>query len=477
MDFSFKTRPELIQKLKSDFFDILVIGGGITGAAVARNAALRGLKVALVESKDFASGTSSGSSKLIHGGIRYLENFEFKLVFEAIQEREKLHALYAPYVKPLDFVFPVYKGRFPNRFMLAAGLTLYDAFCGFRHTHKTLSAKDTLKKFPFLNTHHLSGCGIYTDSFAEDYRLVIELIKSANKHGAIPVSRLQVSSIEKNTSGFTCSLDDLQAHQNLSVKAKRIFNCSGPFSDGIRKMVGLPPTLKLTQGVHFIVDRSKVPVDQAFVMSDPKLHRILFVIPWGTKTYLGTTDTSIDHPNEARASANDLDYVLHLFHEFFSIKLDRKDILQSWAAVRPLLAPSKGSSNSAISRDFVIEENPKNFFHILGGKLTSHRVMAQEALNKVPEFKQSEDPTDKITLAADNGSIVDDLEFSVHHEMVLSSMDYIRRRSSLYYLQPDPQILCQIPSRLGKILGWSSEQIESDVSLVMKEFEWDQKGY
>lgn len=477
MDFSFATRSELIHKLQAQSWDLLVIGGGVTGAAVARDAALRGLKVALLEAGDFASATSSGSTKLFHGGIRYLENYEFKLVFEAIREREQLSRLYAPFIKPLSFVFPTYKAGGVSRWKLNLGLLLYDAFSFFKQRHQNLSRAATVARFPLLKSSSLTGACVYADSFAEDYRIVIELIKSAFHHGAIPISRLKVTRLEKKPSGDFAieARDQWNASESIQLTAKAVINCSGPFADSVRSLLGKPPTLKLTQGIHLIVERARLPLNEAYVFTDTKLHRILFAIPWKSVTYLGTTDTSVNRVEDAQTQKADVDYVLQIINQFLDANLTPADVIQSWAAVRPLIKPEGQLENSRISREHKIEEGPENYFDVLGGKLTSHRLMAEEALEllqrkwKFPASKTAEMPLyedcgfkpnsaleDKLfqrygasfrdvlridqernlnlqSLRTFPDTLVSEVLYSIHHEMCLDPIDFIRRRSSLYY--------------------------------------------
>lgn len=522
--FSFQTRAKALSSLKNRQWDLLVIGGGITGAAVARDAALRGLTVALIEASDFASGTSSGSTKLIHGGLRYLENFEFKLVGEAIREREKLRQLYAPFVKDLHFVFPTYKGSPPARWKLNIGLLLYDAFSSFREKHKNLSTKETQKRFPYLQTEKLSGSCIYLDSFAEDYRLVVELIKSAHRHSAVCLNQISVEGLKSSQEELIrVDVKDHFGGESFSVSAKNIVNCSGPYSDRIRAFVGLPPALKLTQGVHFLIPRGKLPIDEAFVLSDPKLHRILFAIPWGSSTYLGTTDTSINRPEESQALLGDLQYVLKITNQYFNVQIEASDVFQSWAAVRPLIKPDEKVSNSKISREHIIEENPPHIVHVLGGKLTSHRLMAQEALDLLakkydfPAGKtqslplqdaQWENPSpapaqlqerygrffsDVLRIDREMGlnlkklspefpHLESEVLYSIHFEMALTPVDFLRRRSSLYYhmdiSKPAHQeLLKKVHSIFARELSWDQEKHDKIYRESLAIFDHDRKGY
>ncbi len=526
MDFSFATRSELIQKLQAQSWDLLVIGGGVTGAAVARDAALRGLRVALLEAGDFASATSSGSTKLFHGGIRYLENFEFKLVFEAIREREKLSRLYAPFIRPLPFVFPTYKNGAVSRWKLNLGLLLYDAFSFFKQRHQNLSRTEALARFSLLKSSQLTGACVYADSFAEDYRIVVELIKSAFAHGALPISRFKVTQLEKKSSGnFAIEARDQWKSSNpVQFEARAVINCTGPFADGVRGLLGKPPALKLTQGIHLIVERSRLPLNEAFVFTDTKLHRILFAIPWKSVTYLGTTDTSVEKVEDAQTTQADVDYVLGVINQFLDARLSPADIIQSWAAVRPLIKPENALDNSKISREHKIEEGPENYFDILGGKLTSHRLMAEEALEPLQKrwrfsaSKTSDAPLyperepqlqsdlerrlfnhygadfRKIlsldqkrglkcqTLRSCPDTLVAEVLFSIHHEMCLDPIDFIRRRSSLYYetqwnSEKQKTLLEEIIRLFEQEMSSQNLSREKLSEETVKNYRWDSEGW
>lgn len=514
--FSAHDRANELLKLDSQVWDTFIIGGGATGAACARDAALRGMKCLLVEAGDFASGTSSGSSKLLHGGVRYLQNFEFGLVFHAIQERELLSKLYAPLVKKIDFVFPTYKKRYPPRWLLNIGLGFYDAFSGFREHHTSLSYSKCIKKYPLLKREKLSGAQVYADSFAEDYRLVIEMIKSAHHHGATCVSRLKVEAIEKTAEHFKITARDPWSKQTYTLRAKNVVNCAGPFSDDVRSLLGLKKTLHLTQGVHFIVDREKLPIDEAYVLSDPEHDRILFAIPWRGICYLGTTDTDVKKVSDARATSEDLDYVLEIFTRYFDSPLKKEDVIQSWAAVRPLIQPESSDSNSEISREHHIEEKPEGCFHILGGKLTSHRLMAEEALDLVAKrmnkdtsssteevplqdqlWKKTEDTQhshleqtygryaedvreldqtlgfDRKVLSSKTPHLVSEVIYAARYEMVMSPIDFLRRRSSLYYENPNPELVQIVGKILAKEFSWTEEILKREVAHSLRDYEWD----
>ncbi|TVQ77680.1 MAG: glycerol-3-phosphate dehydrogenase/oxidase [Bradymonadales bacterium] len=521
--FSFRERESLLDRAKAEDWDVVIIGGGATGAACVRDAALRGLRACLLEAEDFASGTSSGSTKLVHGGIRYLQNFEFKLVFEAIRERELLEKLYAPLIKKLSFLFPTYRGRAPSKHLLRTGLLLYDSFSRFKERHRAYSSREAQEKFPWLNPQDLSGVMQYSDSFTEDFRLVIEMIKSAQRLGAVCLSRARVSGLEAKTAKgyFQLRVDDSFSQKSFKIGTKAVINCAGPFSDEVKAELRLPPRLHLTQGVHFVAERSKLPLNEAVVLPDPDLNRILFAIPWNDITYLGTTDTKIRDVKEAQAQTEDLEYVLKIANRYFLNKIEPSDIFQSWAAVRPLIRPEKELSNSKISREHQIEESSKAFFHILGGKLTSHRLMAQEALDMVcnrlqrreksstlkvplqaleinpPSERDSEDEAlffrygvfahdvlsydqdrqlGKERLLADRRTLTAEALYAIHHEMALCPLDFLRRRSSLYYETGDLKAAKRLIQIFQEELQWSPTESANALNRVQRSYEWDQKA-
>jgi len=514
--FSELSRESEISQAENGFWDVLIVGGGISGAACARDAQLRGLRTLLVEADDFASGTSSGSSKLLHGGVRYLQNLEFKLVYTAIQERERLQKLYAPFVRKIDFVFPTYKGTYPSRLALHMGLSLYDSFTYFKERHRSLRRKKTLERFPLLDPQGLTGAMVYADSFAEDYRLVIELIKSAVQEGAVCLSRCPATYFEKTDTGFKVGLRDRMTERDYKVSARSVINCSGPFSDQVRALLQIPPSLHLTQGVHFIVKRERLPIDEAYVLSDPEKNRILFAIPWNSVSYLGTTDTSISHPSEARATHEDLRYVLRIASKYFGSRIQESDVIQSWAAVRPLIRPGKDADNSKISREHQIEENPKGFFHLLGGKLTSHREMAEEIVDSLCKGKRpcltqvrplqgrawtkpeeglthleahyghaaddvrqidEERKLERQKISSEHPQLVSEVLYGAHHEMLMSPIDYLRRRSSLYYENPQIELAEAVGEILRKELNWSPSRFDVEMKKTLQNYEWDTQGF
>jgi len=518
--FSFVTREESWKKISQQKWDVVIIGGGITGAACARDAQLRGLKVLLVEADDFASGTSSGSSKLIHGGVRYLKNAEFKLVYTAIQERERLTKLYAPFVKPIPFVFPTYTRKFPPRWMLNMGLHMYDAFSGFNEHHENLNRKRSIDRYPLLEDKGLTGSIVYRDAFAEDFRLVVEIVKAAHRVGATCLNRVAAVSFENLNPGFRTRLQNRLTGEECQVESKLVINCAGPFSDSIRRLLQLPEKLYLTQGVHFLVPHNRFPIREAYVISDPQHDRILFAIPWNSATYFGTTDTPVKEVKDARASSEDLDYVIREVNKAFNLPLRREDVFQSWAAVRPLIKPPHrpdgAKSVSKVSREHEILEEPEGFFHVLGGKLTSHREMAEEAIDKLGErislarecqtreqalqgqFFESEATEleqrygiftpdidawnkkknlNKMKITSDLSFQVAEIYYAIHHEMALEPIDFLRRRSSLFYERTDPKIIEAVTRIFKQELQRDEAWYQAQLKSTQKIYAWDSEGF
>lgn len=415
-EFSFRTRQEAISRLKSETFDLLIIGGGITGVAVARDAASRGLKVAVVEKHDFATGTSSRSSKLIHGGLRYLENFEFGLVFEALAERALLLKTAPHMVRPLPFYFPVYRGDANGKFLLGLGMWLYDLLALFRtpYFHKSYSKKGMLKEIPFLKQEGLKGGFRYSDASMWDDVLVVETARAAAKLGAAIATYVQAEApIRDGESIKGFRVRDLESGQGeFDVRASRVVVCAGPWTDelGAKLSPSWRPWLKPSKGVHLIFDLKRIPVPGAMVMSHPEDGRIAFVIPrpdFGPGVVIvGTTDgPTPKDPEKAAIDPEDVSYLLGLLNRYFpSLGLKDSDILSAYVGVRPLFgdipaqareggiqSPDLGAraddpaSNPValqkVSREHTIGDGPGGTVVVAGGKYTTHRKMAEEIVD------------------------------------------------------------------------------------------------
>lgn len=386
------SRAERLRTLASDAFDVLIIGGGVTGAGSARDAALRGLRVALVERDDFASGTSSRSSRLIHGGVRYLEHGHLGLVFESSIERMRLLRLAPHLVRPLAFTWPVYKGARIPRWKLNAGLMLYDALALFRNVkaHRSLNARQVLEHEPHLLSAQLNGGARYYDAATDDARLTFANALGASEAGAVVLNHASVRQlvIEDGKARGAVVVDHLSG-QEVTVRARAIVNATGPWSDEIRKL-DTPretPAVRGSKGVHIAVPRERIGNREALTLLSPVDGRVMFILPSDKNTIIGTTETATRaHPAEVRASEKDVEYLLASANAFFpEAKLVRADVISSWAGIRPLVAKgySQAGGAGSASREHLIDLSPSGVIAISGGKLTTYRVMARDVVNAV----------------------------------------------------------------------------------------------
>ncbi len=389
MDTANTKRQAALKRLAEDTFDVLVVGGGITGTGIARDAALRGLKVALVEKLDFAAGTSSKSSKLVHGGLRYLEHAEFALVFESVNERKRLMKLARHLVRPLPFLVTNYKGDRRWLATLALGLWIYDALCFFGNyrNHTTYGAKKTLQLEPTLKSQGLNGGILYYDCLTDDARLTLECAIDAASLGAVVVNHAKAGKLLRAADGKVegAVVHDSETGAAIDVRAKVVINATGPWSDEVRALAGEPRILKPTKGIHIVVDAARVPVKHALMMSSPRDKRVVFCIPWGLgRTVVGTTDTFFDgSPDKLEPTKEDVTYLLETANAYFpQASLVEDDVLATWSGLRPLLKPEdEGAGASAVSREHEIYEAP-GFVTIAGGKLTTFRLMAAQVVDR-----------------------------------------------------------------------------------------------
>ena len=391
--FSAAARHEHLRALAGETWDLLVIGGGITGAAAARDAAGRGLRVALVDAGDIGRGTSSRSSRLIHGGLRYLETYSFKLVFEASAERRLLLGLATHLVHPLPFVFPVFRGG-PVRYrVLQAGMWLYDGLSLFRNIarHRMLNRARVAEEEPHLRRDGLVGAALYYDAAVDDARLTLANARGAHDAGAAVVPHAEVVGFLRDGQGIAGARvrDCLRTGaEGVEVRARVVLNATGPWSDAVRRLAdpGAAPRLRPTKGVHILLRRERVGNRHAITFQSPVDGRVMFVLPWGEFAYVGTTDTDYSgSPAEVRADADDVRYLLESANSIFpGARLTEADVVSTWAGIRPLLAPAKaadGVAASATSREHEIWRDRGGLLNIAGGKLTTYRVMAQQVVD------------------------------------------------------------------------------------------------
>jgi glycerol-3-phosphate dehydrogenase len=373
---------------KSDEFDMIVVGGGITGCGIARDAAVRGLRVVLLEMNDFASGTSSRSSRLIHGGVRYLEHGYLHLVFEASAERRRLLRLAPHLVRPLRFTWPVYKGARVPLWKLVAGLALYDLLALFRNVgrHRVLSAGWIRREQPAVLAEGLVGGATYYDAATDDTRLTVAVAMDARDRGAVMLNHTRVERlIIEHDMARGVEARDVLTGATMVFRAPMIVNATGPWSDGFRALEGAPerPNVHGSKGVHIAVPRGRIGNRGAFTVLSPKDGRVMFVLPGETQTIVGTTDTfTSSRPDAIRASETDVAYLLDAANHFFpQAWLVRDDVVSAWAGIRPLAASDDDDPGSA-SREHTITVTPAGVVTITGGKLTTFRIMAAQTVDR-----------------------------------------------------------------------------------------------
>ena len=375
-------RLERLRELEREQWDVLVIGGGITGAGIALDAASRGMKTALVEMQDFAAGTSSRSTKLVHGGLRYLKQFEVKMVAEVGKERAVVYENGPHVTTPEWMLLPIYKGGTFGMFTTSIGLMLYDYLAGVKRgeRRKMLGVEQTLAREPLLGREGLKGGGYYVEYRTDDARLTMEVMKKAAQLGAAPVNYAKVEELLYDGGKLTgVSVRDLVGGGTYQVRARKVVNATGPWVDELREMdrSRKGKTLRLTKGIHLVFDQSRFPLKQAVYFDTPD-GRMVFAIPRDGKTYVGTTDTDYtgDTAHPVMTSA-DRDYVLAATNGMFpGVKLTAEDVESSWAGLRPLIY-QEGKSPSEVSRKDEIFRSESGMLTIAGGKLTGYRKMAE----------------------------------------------------------------------------------------------------
>lgn len=361
-------------------WDLLVIGAGITGAGVARDAAMRGLRVLVLEAKDLAFGTSSRSSRLIHGGVRYLEQGELGLVYEALRERRLLYKIAGHIVQPARFLFPAYRGDRLPLWKLRLGLSLYDALSLYRSRgHRMLSPAAARQLEPLLRAEDLRGAVTYEDAVTDDARLTLATLQDARRRGAQVLTYAPVAALRRDGELHVAELAG-----GLQVRARAVVVAAGPWTSERLLGVAGRSLLSLSRGIHLVLRAADVPVRQPLVVQAKQERRILFVVPWGARTYLGTTDTAYEgDPGASGITAADVEDLFALVgHTLPTARLGRDRIVSAWSGVRPLVR-AEGESTVELSRSHRLIETDGGVIAVVGGKLTTYRAMSEEAVDAV----------------------------------------------------------------------------------------------
>ncbi len=524
MNFSAQNRPLLFQKATAQKADLLVIGGGITGAGIALDAAMKGLSVVLIEKNDFASGTSSRSTKLIHGGVRYLKQFEFKLVKDVGSERAVVYKNALHIVRPERMLLPIIKNGSLGQNSSSLGLWIYDFLAGVKKNERRemLNKEKTLTYEPLLNHDKLTGGGVYFEYRTDDARLVIELLKTAHQEGAISLNYCEATTFVYDTNGKIKAVEVLDKINNKTfiLETEYVVNATGPGVDVIRKKDNslYGKRLQLTKGIHLVFSKEKMPLKQAAYF-DVFDGRMMFAIPRGEITYVGTTDTiynqEIDKP---LVSKEDVNYTIKAINEMFpTLNITPSDIQSSWAGLRPLIH-EEGKGPSELSRKDEIMVSESGLISIAGGKLTGYRLMAEKIvtlvvaglkkqINRSISTKQkalsgsfesetalldfiktntakSDLPIEKWATrygtnttqiidkanSTSNDALAAEIDYCIENEMALKLTDFVVRRSGMLYFE--------LPTLLNKLdfiathfqlrLNWSMDEKNAQLAQVQQ---------
>lgn len=500
--FNFQTRQLDLERLtrdKTKLWDAVIIGGGIVGAGLARELAIRGLKPLLVEKNDFASGTSSRSSKLIHGGLRYLEMGDFHLVFEALSERQWLLKTHPHLVSPVEFNIPIFESaKAPpgsrSSALLGMGLWLYDALTLFRTPffHGKHSAAVTQAMFPKIKQDGLKGSYYYADAMMLDDEMVLETLLDANRRGGTSLNYVEALSVNRVDGVYDVALKNNLSdagHESLSVRAKEVIVCVGPWTQrfGANIEGGSARQLKPSKGVHLIIPWNRFPVEQCLVMNAPD-KRIMFAIPrkdmgpGAELTIIGTTDSPYtDDPQNVRTESQDAQYLLKIVNEYFpTLQLTEKDIVMSYAGVRPLIDEGE-ASEAKTSREHEIWRNEKGVVFMAGGKYTTFRRISQEIANfafpKSPRsnaeslsvLSSPQDYNDRLKGTKLWGKYTDDwIRWKLHYHCPCTLEDVVFRRLPLWMggRSLTDEVLLRVGELAAEYFAWDKVRMLKEIEIV-----------
>ncbi|MHC4176402.1 MAG: glycerol-3-phosphate dehydrogenase/oxidase [Planctomycetota bacterium] len=495
-----QSRTAQIEALTAEPLDVLVVGGGILGAGIARDAAMRGLRVGLVEQHDLAFGTSSRSSRLLHGGLRYLAQGRIGLVREGSREKRLLARIAPHLAEPLPFIFPTYRRTGWPLWQLRIGVRIYDLLCGGQNLGPSgsLSRSEMLERLPGINPQNLTGGVRYFDGLTNDSRLVLDTLRSAGRHGAVICNYTRLENASSRPNGWDCELLDVLADRPCRLLARSVVNAAGPWAD---KLPHSRVCLRLTKGVHLVIDRRRLPLPsagdpesgteraEAVVMTQGR--RILFAIPWGERVILGTTDTDYDGPIEAvRTEPADVEYILGVVNAAFPaaglgrVALNPADVISHWAGLRPLIASRRGGP-SDISRAHQVRmsvcrgHTGPGWLDVAGGKLTTYRLIAEQAVDRLLRHLRREATpcctAEEPLLPAGEAEGLSGIlpppvtpqvvehccrnEWAVHLEDVM-----LRRTSWHFYLTDAGQVARQVAGWMAEIFAWDPPQQEAELA-------------
>lgn len=482
-------RLEIIKRItaREEPWDIIVIGGGATGVGCSVDAASRGFDVLLLEQHDFGKGTSSRSTKLVHGGVRYLAQGNISLVREALKERGILLRNAPHVVHKQAFIVPCY--RLWQKIFYGIGLKIYDLLAGKYSIGKSriLSKSETLAHLPSIKSEGLSGGVLYYDGQFDDTRLLIDLVRTAYKHGAAVLNYTRVKNFEKAGDGRISGVEfeDVESGTMFSVKAKTVINATGAFSDSVRKLAdkNAESVITYSQGIHLVFNRKFLASETALMIPKTSDGRVLFCIPWHGHLLVGTTDTPIDASSlEPHAMESEIDFVLETAGQYLAVRPTRKDILSVFAGIRPLVNSVKTRKTSSISRGHDLFVEDSGMITITGGKWTTYRRMAEDAVDKAVEMSGLEprpSVTENLAIAGadftvDDDKLYPDLPYThkdvvraVLDEMARTLEDVLARRTRFLFLNAraaieiSPKVAAIMAAELGKDKDWVEGQVES----------------
>lgn len=500
-------RSEMLNRARSreNVRDFIIIGGGATGVGCAVDAASRGFDVLLLEQSDFGKGTSSRSTKLIHGGVRYLAQGDVYLVREALKERGILLKNAARLVVKQSFVVPVYSRW--EKFFYGAGLKIYDLLAGRYSFGKSriLSKKETTKRLPNVNAENLHGGIVYSDGQFDDARLLINLARTAAEQGAVVLNYAGVFALTKNENGKTDGVKfrDAKTGEAFAAKAKIVINATGAFCDSVRKLSDekSEDIIAPSQGAHLVFDKKFLPTENALMIPKTADGRVLFAIPWHDKVLTGTTDTPVEKTElEPRALEKEIEFILETAGKYLAEAPKREDVLSVFAGIRPLVKSAKMKNTAALSRDHTIEIDESNLLTITGGKWTTYRRMAEDAINQaaklagLPEKKcvtenlkiYDADAEEIKKLIAENSQLAEKLHedlpycaaeivWAVTGEMAQTVEDVLARRTRALFL--DSRAAVEIAPRVAEIMAGELGKDEIWIETQIAEFNETAQNY